>query len=90
MYDGETVGYGLDGWSRVRREQDELTRQQEDSVSEEERREVQREQERLLVKMEQKREQIGKLCKHVTQVGFKIKCRSDYTHTHAHSNSLIL
>lgn len=81
--------YGL---SCVRREQDELIRQQEASVSEEERREVQREQERLLVKMEHKGEQISKLYKHVTQVGFKIKCRSDYTdrHTHTHSNSLIL
>lgn len=59
-----------------------MIRQQEASVSEEERREVQREQERLLVKMEHKGEQISKLYKHLTQVGSEIKCRSDYTHTH--------
>eukprot|EP00066_Takifugu_rubripes_P017446 XP_011606712.1 PREDICTED: centrosomal protein of 57 kDa-like [Takifugu rubripes] len=49
-------------------EQDELMRQQEASVSEEERRGVQREQERLLVKMEHKGEQISKLYTHVTQM----------------------
>lgn len=74
--------------SCVRREQDELIRQQEASVSDEERREVQQEQERLLVKMAHKGEQISKLYKHVTQVGFQIKCRSDYTHIH--SSSFIL
>ncbi|XP_039986274.1 centrosomal protein of 57 kDa isoform X2 [Xiphias gladius] len=49
-------------------EQDELTRQLEDGVSEQERRELQREQERLLLKMERKGEQISKLCKHKTQI----------------------
>lgn len=70
--------------SCVCREQDELIRQQEASVSEEERREVQREQERLLVKMEHKGEQISKLYKHVTQVGFKIKDQitDQITHTY--------
>uniref|UniRef100_H3CQQ6 Centrosomal protein 57 n=1 Tax=Tetraodon nigroviridis TaxID=99883 RepID=H3CQQ6_TETNG len=48
-------------------EQEELIRQQEASVSEEESREVRREQERLLVKMEHKGEQISKLYKHVAQ-----------------------
>lgn len=56
-------------WCCVRREQEELIRQQEASVSEEESREVRREQERLLVKMEHKGEQISKLYKHVAQVG---------------------
>ncbi|XP_040902671.1 centrosomal protein of 57 kDa isoform X2 [Toxotes jaculatrix] len=49
-------------------EQDELTRQVEDSVSEQERRELQREQERLLLKMERKGEQISKLYKHKRQI----------------------
>ncbi|XP_026219075.1 centrosomal protein of 57 kDa [Anabas testudineus] len=49
-------------------EQDELTRQVEDSVSDQERRELQREQERLLLKMERKGEQISKLHKHKTQI----------------------
>ncbi|XP_041653547.1 centrosomal protein of 57 kDa isoform X3 [Cheilinus undulatus] len=49
-------------------EQDELMRQVESSVSEEERRELQREQERLLLKMERKGEQISKLYKHKTQI----------------------
>ncbi|XP_018549482.1 centrosomal protein of 57 kDa isoform X5 [Lates calcarifer] len=49
-------------------EQDELMRQVEDSVSEQERRELQREQERLLLKMERKGEQISKLYKHKTQI----------------------
>ncbi|GAA6234426.1 centrosomal protein of 57 kDa-like isoform X4 [Lates japonicus] len=49
-------------------EQDELMRQVEDSVSEQERRELQREQERLLLKMESKGEQISKLYKHKTQI----------------------
>lgn len=65
---GECSGPGYSP-SCVRREQEELIRQQEASVSEEERREVEREQERLLVKMEQKGEQISKLYKHLTQVG---------------------
>ncbi len=50
-------------------EQDELMRQVEASVSEQERKELQREQERLLLKMERKGEQISKLYKHKTQVG---------------------
>ncbi|XP_026189539.1 centrosomal protein of 57 kDa [Mastacembelus armatus] len=49
-------------------EQDELMRQVEDSVSEKERRELQREQERLLLKMERKGEQISKLYKHKSQI----------------------
>ncbi|CAK6968151.1 LOW QUALITY PROTEIN: centrosomal protein of 57 kDa [Scomber scombrus] len=49
-------------------EQDELVRQLEYSVSEEERKEVQREQEKLLLKMERKGEQISKLYKHKTQI----------------------
>uniref|UniRef100_A0A3Q3IY58 Centrosomal protein 57 n=1 Tax=Monopterus albus TaxID=43700 RepID=A0A3Q3IY58_MONAL len=52
-------------------EQDELMRQVENSVSEQERRELQREQERLLLKMERKGEQISKLHKHKTLVGFQ-------------------
>lgn len=72
----------------VRREQDELMRQQEASVSDEERRGVQREQERLLVKMEHKGEQISKLYTHITQVGFLKICSSVYTH--ALNESLIL
>lgn len=52
----------------VCREQDELMRQVEASVSEQERKELQREQERLLLKMERKGEQISKLYKHKTQV----------------------
>lgn len=44
-------------------------RQLEYSVSEEERKDVQREQEKLLLKMERKGEQISKLYKHKTQVG---------------------
>lgn len=50
------------------REQDELMRQLEDSVSKQERRELQKEQERLLMKMERKGEQIRKLRKHKAQV----------------------
>ncbi|KAA8594314.1 hypothetical protein FQN60_005148 [Etheostoma spectabile] len=49
-------------------EQDELMRQEEASVSDQERKEVQREQERLLLKMERKGEQISKLYKHKTQI----------------------
>ncbi|KAM4627498.1 centrosomal protein of 57 kDa isoform 2-T2 [Polymixia lowei] len=49
-------------------EQDELMRQVEASVSEHERKELQREQERLLLKMERKGEQISKLYKHKTQM----------------------
>ncbi|XP_041797286.1 centrosomal protein of 57 kDa [Chelmon rostratus] len=49
-------------------EQDELMRQVEASVSEQERKELQREQERLLLKMERKGEQISKLYKHKTQI----------------------
>lgn len=43
-------------------------RQVEASVSEQERKELQREQERLLLKMERKGEQISKLYKHKTQI----------------------
>lgn len=50
------------------REQDELMRQVENSVSHAERTDLQREQERLLLKMEQKGEQINKLHKHKSQV----------------------
>ncbi|XP_068614726.1 centrosomal protein of 57 kDa-like [Brachionichthys hirsutus] len=49
-------------------EQDELMRQSEASVSDWERKELQREQERLLMKMERKGEQISKLYKHKTQI----------------------
>ncbi|XP_035009375.1 centrosomal protein of 57 kDa isoform X3 [Hippoglossus stenolepis] len=49
-------------------EHDELMRQVENSVSDQERRELQREQERLLLKMERKGEQIGKLYKHKAQI----------------------
>ncbi|XP_074534888.1 centrosomal protein of 57 kDa [Halichoeres trimaculatus] len=49
-------------------EQDELIRQVEASVSEGERKELQREQERLLLKIERKGEQISKLYKHQTQI----------------------
>ncbi|XP_013860693.1 centrosomal protein of 57 kDa [Austrofundulus limnaeus] len=49
-------------------EQDELMRQVEDSVSNEERKALQREQERLLLRMERKGEQISKLHKHKSQI----------------------
>lgn len=49
-------------------EQDELLRQVEMSESDQERRDLQREQERLLLKMERKGEQINKLYKHKAQV----------------------
>ncbi|XP_074498163.1 centrosomal protein of 57 kDa [Sebastes fasciatus] len=49
-------------------EQDELTRQVEASVSDQERKELQMEQERLLLKMERKGEQISKLYRHKTQI----------------------
>ncbi|KAM3615645.1 uncharacterized protein V6R79_005470 [Siganus canaliculatus] len=49
-------------------EQDELMRQVEVSVSERERKELQREQERLLLKMERKGDQISKLYKHKKQI----------------------
>ncbi|XP_029373809.1 centrosomal protein of 57 kDa isoform X2 [Echeneis naucrates] len=49
-------------------EQDDLMRQVEDSVSDQERKELQREHERLLLKMERKGEQISKLHKHKTQI----------------------
>ncbi|XP_029923620.1 centrosomal protein of 57 kDa isoform X2 [Myripristis murdjan] len=49
-------------------EQDELMRQVEASVSEQERKELQRDQESLLLKMERKGEQISKLYKHKTQM----------------------
>ncbi|XP_049431720.1 centrosomal protein of 57 kDa isoform X1 [Epinephelus fuscoguttatus] len=49
-------------------EQDELMRQVEASISDQERKELQREQERLLLKMERKGEQISKLYKHKTQI----------------------
>ncbi|KAM3875218.1 LOW QUALITY PROTEIN: centrosomal protein of 57 kDa [Diretmus argenteus] len=49
-------------------EQDELLRQVEFSVSEHERKELQRDQERLLLKMERKGEQISKLYKHKAQI----------------------
>ena len=48
-------------------------RQVENSVSDQERRELQREQERLLLKMEKKGEQIGKLYKHKAQVSTQTK-----------------
>ncbi|XP_060902548.1 centrosomal protein of 57 kDa isoform X1 [Labrus mixtus] len=49
-------------------DQEELMRQVEASVSSEERKELQREQETLLLKMERKGEQIRKLYRHKTQV----------------------
>ncbi|CAN9511384.1 unnamed protein product [Ophioblennius macclurei] len=49
-------------------EQDELVRQVENSVSTQERKDLQREQERLLLKMERKGEQISKLYKHKAQI----------------------
>ncbi|XP_033952660.1 centrosomal protein of 57 kDa [Pseudochaenichthys georgianus] len=49
-------------------EQEELMKQVEASVSTQERKELQREQERLLLKMERKGEQIGQLYKHKTQI----------------------
>ncbi|XP_068567163.1 centrosomal protein of 57 kDa [Cebidichthys violaceus] len=49
-------------------EQDELMRQVEASGSDQERKELQREQERLLLKMERKGEQINKLYKHKTHI----------------------
>ncbi|XP_010727959.3 centrosomal protein of 57 kDa [Larimichthys crocea] len=58
-------------------EQDELMRQVEDSVSEQERKELQSEQERLLLKMERKGEQISKLYKHKTQIK-KLRKEANY------------
>ncbi|KAK2847230.1 hypothetical protein Q5P01_010229 [Channa striata] len=49
-------------------EHDELMRQVEDSVSNQERKELHREQERLLLQMERKGEQISKLNKHKSQM----------------------
>uniref|UniRef100_A0A3B4A3L9 Centrosomal protein 57 n=1 Tax=Periophthalmus magnuspinnatus TaxID=409849 RepID=A0A3B4A3L9_9GOBI len=49
-------------------EQEELLRKVERSVSEQERKDLQREQEKLLLKMERKGEQINKLYKHKSQV----------------------
>ncbi|KAM4589789.1 centrosomal protein of 57 kDa isoform 2-T2 [Fundulus diaphanus] len=49
-------------------EQGELVRQVEESVSEEERKALQREQERLLRRMERKGEQINKLCNYKSQI----------------------
>ncbi|KAM8903400.1 centrosomal protein of 57 kDa isoform 2-T3 [Spinachia spinachia] len=49
-------------------EQDELMRQVEASVTDQERKELEREQERLLQKMERKGEQIHKLRKHQTHI----------------------
>ncbi|KAM4566765.1 centrosomal protein of 57 kDa isoform 1-T1 [Odontesthes bonariensis] len=62
-------------------EHDELLRQVEDSVSEEERKELQREQERLLLKMERKGEQISKLYKHKSQIK---KLRREVNSTPSH------
>lgn len=50
-----------------------MTRQLEDSVSDQEIKELHREQERLLLKMERKGEQIHKLHKHRKQVGVPAK-----------------
>lgn len=73
------------------REQDDLMRQVEDSVSEQERKELQSEQERLLLKMERKGEQISKLYKHKTQVSSHSKHSSHTTtlHTQNHSGPLL-
>ncbi|XP_012723518.2 centrosomal protein of 57 kDa isoform X2 [Fundulus heteroclitus] len=49
-------------------EQGELVRQVEESVSEEERKALQREQERLLRRMKRKGEQINKLCNYKSQI----------------------
>lgn len=54
-------------------------RQVDDSVSDQERRELQMEQERLLLKMERKGEQISKLYKHKMQVGFHTRA-SHFVH----------
>lgn len=56
-------------------------RQVEDSVSEQERKELQSEQERLLLKMERKGEQISKLYKHKTQVSSHPKTQLTHNHT---------
>lgn len=69
------------------REQDELMRQVEDSVSEQERKELQSEQERLLLKMERKGEQISKLYKHKTQVSSHPKHSSHTTTLHKQNHS---
>ncbi|MED6234631.1 hypothetical protein ATANTOWER_020027 [Ataeniobius toweri] len=49
-------------------EQGELMRQAEESISAEERKELQREQERLLLRMERKGQQISKLCNYKSQI----------------------
>ncbi|XP_015232744.1 PREDICTED: centrosomal protein of 57 kDa-like [Cyprinodon variegatus] len=49
-------------------QQAELMRQAEESISEEERKKLQREQERLLLRMERKGEQISKLCNCKSQI----------------------
>lgn len=59
-------------------------KQVEASVSTQERKELQREQERLLLKMERKGEQIGQLYKHKTQVGLKAE-----TENSVHTSKLI-
>ncbi|XP_030008974.1 centrosomal protein of 57 kDa isoform X2 [Sphaeramia orbicularis] len=64
-------------------EQDELMRQVDDSVSEQERKELQREQQRLLLKMERKGEQISNLYKHKAQMK---KLRKE-TNTRRHSKN---
>ncbi|KAM6987839.1 centrosomal protein of 57 kDa isoform 1-T1 [Tautogolabrus adspersus] len=61
-------------------DQEELMRQVEESVSAEERKELQREQETLLLKMERKGEQIRKLYRHKTQAGSHTKNSSVHTH----------
>ncbi|XP_045929850.1 centrosomal protein of 57 kDa isoform X1 [Micropterus dolomieu] len=68
-------------------EQDELMRQVEASVSEQERKELQREQERLLLKMERKGEQISKLYKHKTQIK---KLRKEATSRRSSGNEVRL
>lgn len=62
-------------------------RQVEASVSEQERKELQREQERLLLKMERKGEQISKLYKHKTQAGSHTE--TVYTQTRCISTILL-
>lgn len=65
-------------------------RQLEASVSAQERKELHREQERLLLKMERKGEQISKLYKHKTQVGSHTKYSSVHTQPHCKNKILFV
>lgn len=66
----------------IYREQDDLLKQLEASISDQQRKELHREQERLLLKMERKGEQISKLYRYKTQVGSLTNCNSFHAQSH--------